>query len=152
MRYGAILIAAALAAATLSARADHDRPGLFGDVGESPATEDVSHANVSTVLMVDRCSNFLANVRTDENGHVTNYQHDYDAGFCLGWINASLVFLNIRNSVGAPALGVCLPEGVHTFDVIHTFLDFIEANPDDLKYNPSFVIYWAMLDKYPCKD
>ena len=25
-------------------------------------------------------------------------------------------------------------------------------NPDDLKYNPSLLIYWSLLDKYPCKS
>ncbi len=154
MRYGlrhggVLMIATALALGSLPARADHDRPGIFSDVG-APAAEDISHGNISTELMVDRCNNFLTNLRTDPEGHLTDYLHNYEAGFCIGWINASLAFLNLRDSTGAPALGVCLPEGIHTFDVVQTFLEFVEANPEDLKYNPSFVIYWAMLDKHPC--
>jgi hypothetical protein len=151
MRHNVFLAAVVLALTVAAARADHARPGLFTDVGVPPAEEDASHSNVSAELMVDRCSNFLANARFDVDGHVADYQHNYQAGFCLGWVNASMVFLNVRDSAGAPALGVCLPEGIHTFEVIRNFLDFVKANPKDLKYNPSFLIYWAMLDKYPCK-
>ena len=119
--------------------------------GFAPPAEDASHGNVSAELMVERCTNFVTNVSTDREGHITDYQHNYEAGFCLGWVNASMVFLNVRDSGGVPALGVCLPEGIHTFEVIKSFLDYARANPDDLKFNPSFLIYWAMLEKHPCK-
>ena len=56
-----------------------------------------------------------------------------------------------RDAAGAEVLGVCLPEGIHSKAVIETFLDFAKRNRDDIKYNPSFVIYWAMLEKYACK-
>ena len=148
------IVSVAIAALMLllpAAHADHLRPGLFTDVGAPPAAEDTSHGNVSAELMVDRCTNFVTNVSTDREGHITDYQHNYQAGFCLGWINASMVFLNLRDSGCTPALGVCLPEAIHTFEVIKNFLDYARANVDDLKYNPSFLIYWAMLEKYPCK-
>lgn len=151
MRYGA-LIAAALAAAAMPARADHDRPEIFTDIGTPPAAEDAVRTNVSTQLMIDRCSHFLTYLRTDAEGHILDYLHDYRGGFCLGWINASMVFLNMHSSAGAPVLGVCLPDGIHTFEVMQTFLDFAKAHPEELKFNPSFLIYWAMLDKYPCKQ
>jgi len=134
----------------VSARADHDRPAVFTDLGAPPSEEDVSHRNQSTELMIDRCNHFLAYLRTDAEGHVLDYLHDYRGGFCLGWINASMVFLNMRGTTGAPTLGVCLPEGIHSFEVIETFLDFAKAHREDLGYNPSFLIYWSMLDKYPC--
>ena len=153
MRYRIVLIAAAaLAALICPAYADHDKPGLFTDVGTPPADEDVSHGNLSTELLVARCSFFLANVQTDAEGHIKDYRHNYQSGFCVGWINASMVFLNVRESENRPALGVCLPEGIHTLEVIRSFLDFANANPDEWKYSPSFLIYWAMLDKYPCKQ
>jgi len=63
---------------------------------------------------------------------------------------ARRLFLSMRGTTGAPTLGVCLPEGIHSFEVIETFLDFAKAHPEDLGYNPSFLIYWSMLDKYPC--
>jgi hypothetical protein len=152
MRYRTILIAVALAALTGAASADHDKPGLFTDIGTPPADEDVSHGNLSTELLIARCNYFLANVQTDTEGHIKDYRHDYQGGFCVGWINASMVFLNVRDGENKPALGVCLPEGIHTLEVIRTFLDFTNANPDEWKYSPSFLIYWSMLDKYPCRQ
>lgn len=146
-----LAVALAVFAVAGAARADHVRPGLFSDVGAPPAEEDVSHGTMTTPLLIDRCKAMLDSSRTDGEGHLTDYKHDYKAGFCLGWINASMVFLNVRDAAGAPALGVCLPDGIHTFEVIQTFLDFSKENPDDLKYNPSFLIYWAMLEKYPCQ-
>ena len=147
-----LIIAAALAATTMAAQADHVRPRLFSDVGTPPAAEDVSHANVSTKVMIERCGKFAKSMRLDHEGHIRDYAHSYRTGFCLGWINASMVFLNMRDESGAPALGVCLPEGIHTGEVLKSFLEFAKQHPDDLKYNPSFLIYWALLEQHPCKS
>ena len=46
---------------------------------------------------------------------------------------------------------VCMPEDMLSVDVIRVFLDYVQKNPDDLKYNPSLLIYWSLLEKYPCK-
>jgi hypothetical protein len=134
MQYRTILIAAALAVLTGSASADHDKLGLFTDIGTPPADEDVSHGNLSTELLIARCSYFLANVQTDDEGHIKDYPHNYQTGFCVGWVNASMVFLNVRESENKPALRVCLPEGIHTIEVIRSFLDFANSNPDEWKY------------------
>lgn len=151
MRYLKQVIAAlALLAAAASASADHVHPGLFNDIGMPPSADDPTHANISTDLMVDRCGQFMKKVRLDHDGHIRRYRHNYGAGFCLAWINASMVFLNMRDSSDSPALGVCLPEGLHSTDVIKVFLDFAERNRADRKYNASFLVYWAMLEKYPC--
>ncbi len=140
-----------LALAGTNALADHGRPGLFSDVGEPPAEEDVSHGNALTKLMVERCTMFVKNMKADADGHILDYMHNYQTGFCIGWVNASMVFLNMRDAAGAPALNVCLPEGIHTLELVQSFLEFAKEHPDDLKYNPSFLIYWAMLDKYQCQ-
>lgn len=145
-----LICAAMFVAIAFTTRADHARPGLFGDVGAPPTEEDISHGNALTKLMVERCTKFVNNMRADDEGHILDYIHDYQTGFCLGWISASMVFLNIRDSAGAPALGVCLPEGIHTGVVVKTFLEYAKQNPEDWKYNPSFLIYWSMLGKYPC--
>src|SRR3974390_1105986 len=92
--------------------------------GFAPPAEDASHGNVSAELMVERCPNFVTNVSTDREGHITDYQHNYEAGFCLGWVNASMVFLNVRDSGGVPALGVLLPRGLYTFRGAQSFLVF----------------------------
>ena len=145
-----VIAAFALLAAAAAASADHVHPGLFNDIGMPPSADDPTHANISTELMVTRCSKFMKKVRLDHDGHIRRYPHNYASGFCLAWINASMVFLNVRDSADAPALGVCLPEGLHSTDVIKTFLDFTARNRDDWKYNASFLVYWAMLEKYPC--
>jgi hypothetical protein len=154
MRLNSLLVAVVLAlgcAALGAAQADHARPGIFSDVGTPPAAEDPAHGNTTTRLMVQRCRSLLRTSRTDEEGHLKAYRHDYSAGFCLGWINASMVFLNVRDTAGNEALGVCLPEGIHSKTVVEAFLDYAQQHEDDLKYNPTFLIYWALLDKYPCK-
>jgi Rap1a immunity proteins len=155
MRYATsfltILIVGAVLAAT-PVNADHFRPGIFTDLGALPAEEGAIHGNVSALLMIERCARFVNSVRIGENEQIRDYTHSYGAGFCLGWINASMVFLNVRNSAGAPALGVCLPEGIHSDEVAKVFLDFVKENPDDQKYSPTFIIYWALLDKYSCKS
>jgi hypothetical protein len=142
--------ALALSAAVSSARADHVHAGIFTDVGVPPGVEDPSHANTSAALMIARCTNFIRKVRLNREGHIRTYKHNNAAAFCLGWINASMVFLNMSDSAGAPALGVCLPKGIHSAEVIKIFIDYAKRHDDDMKYNPSFLIYWAMLEKYPC--
>jgi hypothetical protein len=146
-----IIAMLALIAAASSAHADHARPGVFSDIGTPPAVEDQSHGNTTSKLMIERCTWLLKTLDADKEGHIHDYRHDYRSGFCLGWINASMVFLNFRDSNGAEMLGVCMPEGTHTLAVIRAFLDYIKRHEDDLKYSPSFLVYWAMLEKYPCK-
>ena len=56
--------------------------------------------------MIDRSSALLDTIRLDKEGHIRDYKHDYKAGFCLGWINAAMVFMNFRDNNGAEMLGV----------------------------------------------
>ena len=63
-----------------------------------------------------------------------------------------MAFLNFHNEAGKHTLGVCMPEDMHSVDVIKTFLDYVHKNTDELKYNPSLLIYWSLLEKYPCKQ
>ena len=147
-----IIVAFSLLAAASSARADHTRLGIFSDIGTPPAIEDQSHGNTTNELMIDRCTSLLATLEEDKEGHIRDYRHDYKTGFCLGWINASMVFMNFRDSNGAQTLGVCMPEGIHSLTVIKAFLDYAKRHEEDMQYNPSFLIYWALLEKYPCKS
>ena len=57
-----------------------------------------------------------------------------------------------RDKDAHQTLGVCLPEGTHTKTVVENFLAFARQHDDDRKYNPSFLIYWSLLEKYPCKS
>jgi hypothetical protein len=146
-----LILATGLTLGAFAAHADHARPGIFGDLGAPPAKEDPTHGNTSTDLMIERCSAFLRSIRYDKEGHIRRYRHNYNSAFCIGWINSAMVFMNFRDKDGREMLGVCLPEGTHSVDVIKTFLDFAKEHADDRQYNPSFLIYWALLDKYPCK-
>ena len=148
----ALLVSLAAVFAVSTARADHVRPGVFGDLGSPPAKEDPTHGNTSTELMIQRCSAFMRTIRYDKEGHIRRYRHNYNSAFCIGWINSAMVFMNFRDKDGHQMLGVCLPEGAHSMDVIKTFLDFAKEHDDDKQYNPSFLIYWSLLDKYPCKS
>lgn len=146
-----LVIATVMAFAVTAARADHQRPGMFGDVGAPPAVEDPTHGNTSTALMVRRCNAFLRSIRLDKEGHIRRYRHNYDSAFCLGWVNSAMVFMNFRDKDGHEMLGVCLPEGMHSMDIVQSFVDYVKQKPDEQKYNPSFLIYWALLEKHPCK-
>jgi hypothetical protein len=101
--------------------------------------------------MVERCTDFVESIRTDKRGRIRDYDHDYETGFCLGWINAAMVFMNFRDSSGTQMLGVCLPSGINSKQVAETFLRFAKRNPGDRVYNPSFLIYWSLLEQYPCE-
>lgn len=144
-------LAGALAAMGTLAHADHARPGLFTDIGNPPAKGEPAQGGVAAQLLVERCTAFVKSIRTDKDGRIRDYEHNYKAGFCLGWINASMAFMNFRDAEGAEMLGVCLPEGIDTKVVAETFLDFAKRHDDDMIYNPSFLIYWSLLEKYPCK-
>ncbi len=146
-----LIVTFALIMAASSVRADHARPGIFSDIGTPPVVEDQSHGNTTNALMIDRCTSLLKTLGTDREGHIRDYRHDYKSGFCLGWINASMVFMNFRDGNGAHTLGVCLPEGIHSVTIVESFLDYAKQHKDDAKYNPAFLIYWALLEKYPCK-
>jgi hypothetical protein len=104
----------------------------------------------STERVVERCTAFMWSVRHNKNGSVRKYRRNYQTGFCLGWINSSMAFLNFHNEAGSHTLGVCMPDELDSRHVIDTFLEYVHNNPDHMKYNPSLLIYWALLEKYPC--
>lgn len=153
MRTRYIALAAVLAAALMApqARSDHARPGLLHDFGAPVTEEDPAYVSTTTPLMIDRCKALLRSMKIDKQGSILDYSHDYRGGFCLGWINATAVFMNFRDAGGGPMLGVCLPKDIDSKKVVETFLDFADRHDDDIKHNPSFLIYWSLLEKYPCK-
>jgi hypothetical protein len=153
MRVRFLVVAAVLTAAVLVplARSDHARPGLFHDFGPTVTEEDPAYASTTTPLMVDRCTALLRSMKIDKQGNIIDYNHDYRGGFCLGWINAAAVFMNFRDAAGGPLLGVCLPKDIDSKTVAEAFLAFADHHEDDLKFNPSFLIYWSLLEKFPCR-
>lgn len=88
----------------------------------------------------------------DLHGNIRRYKRNYQTGYCLGWINSAMAFLNFHNEAGNHTLGVCMPEDMQSIDVMKAFLDYVHKNQDDMKYNPSLLIYWSLLEKYPCKN
>jgi hypothetical protein len=151
IRYFSIAVALAAAVMVSQACADHARPGLLHDFGMPVTEEDPAYVSTATPLMIDRCKAFLRSMKIDKQGNILDCDHNYRGGFCIGWINATAVFMNFRDGRGGPMLGVCLPKDIDSKKVIETFLDFADRHDDDIKYNPSFLIYWSLLEKYPCK-
>jgi Rap1a immunity proteins len=153
----ALLGAASLMPAT-SARAQQSpnpqsHPGVWQDVISTPSPEGpYGMGFTSTERVVERCTALEWSIRTDKDGNVRKYRRNYQTGYCLGWINSAMAFLNFHNEAGKHTLSVCMPEDMQSIDVMKVFLDYVHKNTDDLKYNPSLLIYWSLLEKYPCKQ
>jgi|SRR6185369_3798837 len=127
-------------------------PGVWQDVITPPAPEgSYGTGFTSTERVVERCTALEWSIRRDKDGNVRKYKRNYQTAYCLGWINSAMAFLNFHNEAGNHTLGVCMPEDVESTEVIKVFLDYVNKKPDELKYNPSLLIYWSLLDKYPCK-
>ena len=145
-----------LPAMTVSAQPSPDpksHPGVWEDVMTTPKPEGpYGMGYTSSERVVERCTALEWSIRTDKDGKIRKYKRNYQTGYCLGWINSAMAFLNFHNEAGEHTLRVCMPEDIHSIDVMKAFLDFVHKNPDELKYNSSLLIYWALLDKYPCKQ
>ena len=127
-------------------------PGFWGEIMPPPAPEGGYGLGLtSTERMVESCTALEWSVRTDETGKISGYGSNYQTGYCLGWINSAMAFLNFHNDAGKHTLGVCMPEDMQSMEVVKLFLDYANNNVDDTKYNPSLLIYWALLEKYPCE-
>jgi hypothetical protein len=128
-------------------------PGVWQDIMKAPKPEGPYGTGfTSTERVVERCSALLWSVRMRKDGSVFRYRRNYQSGYCLGWINSTMAFLNFHNEAGNHTLGVCMPEDLDSRHVIDTFLGYVHNNLDHAKYNPSLLIYWALLEKYPCSN
>ena len=146
-------IAWASAASAQNAPSLQGHPGVWQDVIAPPPPEGpYGMGFTSTERAVERCTALEWSIRTDKDGHVRRYRRNYQTGYCLGWMNSAMAFLNFHNDAGRHTLGVCMPDNIESIEVMKTFLDYVHKNEADKKYNPSLLIYWSMLDKYPCKD
>jgi hypothetical protein len=128
-------------------------PGVWQDIMRTPRSEGpYGMGFTSTERVVERCTALLWSVRHDKEGNVRRYHRNYQTGYCLGWINSTMAFLNFHNEAGKHTLGVCMPDELDSRHVIDVFLDYVHKNRDHMKYNASLLIYWALLEKYPCKS
>ena len=135
------------------AQTAQSHPGAAPDLMNAPAQEgDYGTGVTSTERMVERCTALEWSLQTNKEGEIEKYVRNYQSGYCLGWINSSMAYLSFHNEAGNHTLGVCMPEEINTVDVLKIFLDYVHANQEETKYNPSLLIYWALLEKYPCKN
>lgn len=152
----AVLATALLATVSLTPPAlshSETHPGFYGDMIASPPAEaDYGTGFTSTERMVERCVALEKSVVENKNGEVVKYARNAQSAYCLGWINSAMGYLNFHNDAGKHTLGVCMPEKTNSNDVLKLFLDYVYKHKEDTKYNASLLIYWAMLDKYPCDD
>ena len=126
-------------------------PGVWEDVITPPPPEaPYGTGYTSTKQVIERCSAFEWSIRRKKDGTIIRYAQSYASGYCLGWINSTMAFLNFHNDAGKHTLGVCMPEDIESRSVIDFFLSYVKKNPENVKYNPSLLIYWSLLEKYPC--
>lgn len=149
-----LMTASAMTASAQQTPDPKTHPGVWQDVIAAPAPEaPYGTGFTSTQRVVERCTALEWAIKTrKKDGNIRWYRRNYSTGYCLGWINSTMAVLNFHNEAGNHTLGVCMPEDMLSVDVIRTFLDYVHKNPDDLKYNPSLLIYWSLLEKYPCKQ
>ena len=147
------LIIPATTAGAQQSPSPQSHPGVWQDVIKTPHPEGpYGMGFTSTELVVERCTALLRSIRTRKDGNIRKYNRNYQSGYCLGWINSSMAFLNFHNEAGNHTLGACVPEDMNSKHVIEVFLDYVHNNPDHAKYNPSLLIYWSLLEKYPCSN
>jgi len=126
-------------------------PGVWYDITKVPYAQGTYGAGLtSTRRVLERCTALLQSIKM-RDGEVRGYNRDYQTGYCLGFANSAMAFFNIRDDAGAHVLGVCLPEGADSQDVVEALLDYAHKNVEHTVYNPTLLTYWALLEKYPCK-
>jgi hypothetical protein len=126
-------------------------PGVVFDITKLPYAQGSYGAGLtSTRRTLERCAALLRSIKM-QDGEVHGYTRDYQTGYCLGFANSALMTFNIRDEAGGHLLGVCLPEGIDSQDLIEALLEYAHKNVEHAVYNPTFLLYWAMLEKYPCK-
>jgi len=127
-------------------------PGVWYDITKTPYPLGTYGAGLtSTKRMLARCTALLWSIEKHHNGEMPKYRRDYQTGYCLGWINSTMAFMGVRNQAGDHLLGVCLPDDIDSRHVAEAFVTYSQSNREHLIYNPSLLIYWALLEKYPCK-
>ena len=148
----ALLALACIASPSLAQPEAKPHPGYFGDFMVPPAPEgSYGVGYTSTERMVERCTALEWSIKRAKDGKIRRYRRNYQGGYCLGWINSAMAFLNFHDKDGKHTLGVCMPEDIQSVEVMKTFLDYVNKNKAETVYNPSLLIYWALLEKYPCK-
>lgn len=115
---------------------------------ESPDGGDL----VATKRMIDRCVETMLSIRESRDGGIRGYRMSYGAGYCLGWVNATMAFLKSYGEGREASLRVCMPDDITSRHVTEIFLDYMDSHADFKKYNATVLIYWALLEKYPCAN
>jgi hypothetical protein len=152
----AVLVTACLATIAIAPSAlahSETHPGFYGDMIASPPAEaDYGTGFTSTERMIERCVALEKSVVENKQGEVVKYAKNAQSAYCLGWINSAMAYLNFHNEAGKHTLGVCMPETTNSNDVLKLFLDYVYKHKEDTKYNASLLIYWALLDNFPCEE
>lgn len=71
--------------------------------------------------------------------------------YCVGYVDGVVGTLVIAAaSYKVPRL-VCVPDGVTTGQTVKVVERFLEAHPEELHKDARFLVYWALIDTWPCK-
>lgn len=131
----------------------HIQGSVYQDIMPTIPTESPDGGELpATKRMVDRCIETMLSIRERRDGAIRGYRMSYGAGYCLGWINATMALLKSYGEGREAALRVCMPDDVTSRQVAEIFLDYMDSHTDFKKYNPTVLIYWALLEKYPCAN
>jgi len=146
-----LLVLPAAAGAQAQETSKETTPGVWFDITKVPYAQGTYGAGLTTTRRtLERCTTLLRSIKM-RDGEVRGYTRDYQTGYCLGFANSAMAFFNIRDDAGLHVLNVCLPEGIDSQDVIEALLDYAHKNVEHTVYNPTLLVFWAMLEKYPCK-
>jgi hypothetical protein len=147
----ALVAAISSAAAAQSSPDPKKKPGVWQDIITQAPFEGPYEADITTAKrVIERCARFERSIRARPDGSIRRYSREYNTGYCLGWINSAKAFLQFHNAEGNHTLGVCMPEEITSRQVIDIFLTYAYKNTESLNYNPSLILYWSLLDRYPC--
>jgi len=128
-------------------------PSVWQDIMKTPRREGAYGSGfTSTQRIVERCTALEWSIRRKKDGSIRKYRRNYQTGYCLGWINSAMAFLDIRDEAGKHTLGVCIPDDMDSVDIVKILLDDTHKDANSLKYNPSLLIYKSLLENYPCKQ
>ncbi len=124
---------------------------IWQDIMTATPTETPDGSDMqATNRMIERCAELMLSIRERRDGGIRGYRMSYGGGYCLGWINAMMTSFPYYGENRPAAQRVCLPADVTSRQVAEVFLDYTDAHADLRKFNPAVLIYWALLEKYPC--
>ena len=71
--------------------------------------------------------------------------------YCIGYVDGVVGTLVIAAAAHKVPRLVCVPDGVTTGQTVKVVERFLEAHPEELHKDARFLVFWALIDTWPCK-